>query len=134
MIALQPRPEINRARSLRQTKTLAEIKLWRALRGLNRDGWNFRQQSPIGKYIVDFVDHSHALVIEADGSQHMEPAAIVYDKSRTAWLESQGYRVLRLSNHDILQNLEGCIDIILRLYPRASCNNEEPDASSPAPL
>tara|TARA_R110000824_G_scaffold390760_11_gene587800 strand:- start:5538 stop:5882 length:345 start_codon:yes stop_codon:yes gene_type:complete len=99
-----------RARALRRNLTDAERKLWYALR---RDalGVNFRRQHPIGKYIVDFVCLDRKLIIEADGGQHAEEQA-AHDAARTAWLEQQGYDVLRFWNNDILTNIEGVVDVI----------------------
>ena len=99
-----------RARTLRRNLTDAERKLWHELR---RDalGVNFRRQHAIGKYIVDFVCLDHKLIIEADGGQHAEEQA-EHDAARTAWLESQGYEVLRFWNNDILTNIEGVLEVI----------------------
>jgi very-short-patch-repair endonuclease len=96
-----------RARRMRRDKEPAEQKLWSLLRELNRYGFHFRQQAPIGPYIADFCDHTAKLVIEADGSQHYEPKNRASDQSRTQWLSSQGYRVLRFWNHEILTNIGG---------------------------
>ncbi len=61
-------------------------------------------------YILDFVCYEKSLVIELDGSQHME--RIEYDETRTRFLESQGFQVLRFWNNDIEKNLEGVIETI----------------------
>jgi very-short-patch-repair endonuclease len=73
--------------------------------------YKFRRQHPIGNYIVDFACTRHALVIELDGGQH---AGSVADARRSAWLESQGWMVIRFWNSDVLTNTEGVIDAILR--------------------
>jgi very-short-patch-repair endonuclease len=91
----------NQARQLRLTPTDAERKLWYLLRSLKPLGMHFRRQAPIGIYIADFVWHTGKIVIELDGSQHAEARA-AYDAKRTAWLESQGYRVLHFWNNDVL--------------------------------
>ncbi|HEX6001046.1 MAG TPA: endonuclease domain-containing protein [Hyphomicrobiaceae bacterium] len=96
-----------RARRMRREKEPAERKLWSYLGELNRRGLKFRQQAPIGPYIADFCEHSARLIIEVDGSQHGEPKAMANDKHRTDWLESQGYRVLRFWNHEVLDNIGG---------------------------
>ena len=59
----------------------------------------FRRQAPIGPYIVDFLCVAHRLVVEADGSQHVESER---DVVRDAWLARGGYTILRFSNRDIL--------------------------------
>jgi very-short-patch-repair endonuclease len=65
-------------------------------------GLHFRRQAPIGAFIVDFAWHDGKLVIELDGSQHAEVQRD-YDDRRTTWLQSQGYRVLRFWNNDVLK-------------------------------
>jgi len=62
---------------------------------------HFRRQAPIGVYIADFAWHDGKLIIELDGSQHIDARA-AYDEKRTQWLQSQGYRVLRFWNNDVL--------------------------------
>ena len=81
-----------RARSLRRDSTDAEHAMWRILRNRQLAGFKFRRQQPLGRFIVDFVCFSHRLIIEIDGSQHADNAA---DAQRTAWLEREGFRVLR---------------------------------------
>jgi very-short-patch-repair endonuclease len=87
---------------LRKAPTDAERKLWILLRSLKPLGLHFRRQAPIGVYIADFACHAEKLVIELDGSQHADVRAY-YDSKRTAWLESQGYRVLRFWDNDVLK-------------------------------
>src|SRR5882672_337317 len=90
------------ARSLRRRPTDAERKLWYVLRSMKPLGIHFRRQAPIGAFIVDFVWHAGKLVVEIDGSQHAELQRD-YDERRTAWLQSQSYRVLRFWNSDVLR-------------------------------
>src|SRR5579864_8634919 len=92
---------IERARDLRQDATAAERRLWSALRDRRLRGYRFRRQHPIGNCIVDFACTQHRLIIEADGGQHADNEN---DRRRTAWLESEGWRVLRFWNNDILAN------------------------------
>jgi very-short-patch-repair endonuclease len=89
------------ARKLRVNATHSEMKLWSALKNRKLGGFKFRRQAPIGKYVVDFVCHERSLVIEADGGQHIEKAET--DAQRTRWLESQGFRVIRFWNDQILK-------------------------------
>jgi very-short-patch-repair endonuclease len=89
---------------MRREPTKAERAVWRMLRAKQLAAHKFRRQAVIGRYIVDFVCHERCLVIEIDGGQH---ARSPRDKARTEWLESQGYRVLRFWNNDVLENLEG---------------------------
>ena len=101
-----------RARTLRHGPTDAERKLWYLLRSLKPLEIHFRRQAPIGIYIADFAWYAGKLVIELDGSQHAE-ARQDYDKQRTAWLESQGYRVLRFWNNDVLKSPRSVGEAIL---------------------
>ncbi len=85
--------------------------MWSALRDRRLLRYKFRRQHPIGHYIVDFACTECRLVIELDGSQHADDPA---DIRRTAWLESQGWRVIRFWNHDVLANTSGVTETILR--------------------
>lgn len=95
-----------KARQLRKELTPAERKLWAALRG-EQLGVSFRRQHAIGPYIVDFCCIKKKLVIEVDGSQHLEQ--VEYDNARTAFLATQGYRVLRFWNSEVQKDLNGVI-------------------------
>lgn len=109
-----------RARRMRKEKTAAERKLWQALRELNRQGHQFRQQAPIGPYIADFADHTARFVIEVDGGQHGEDEQRKRDSDRTSWLESQGYRVRQYWNVDVPTNLDGVMTEVLLVLGRIS--------------
>jgi very-short-patch-repair endonuclease len=113
-----------RARELRNNLTDAERKLWWKLRYRQVGGYRFRRQVPIGRYIVDFACLSHRLLIELDGSQHGEN--IAYDRVRTRWLESRGYRVLRFWNGDVLQDVEGVLEAIYRVLSETPHPNPPP--------
>lgn len=95
---------------MRRAQTEAERRLWSTLRSHRLQGWKFKRQEQIGDYIVDFVCFRARLMIEADGSQHVESAA---DEQRTAWLECQGFRVLRFWNNDILLSGDSVATAIL---------------------
>jgi len=95
---------------LRKESTPAERKLWARLRN-NQLGVNFRRQHAIGNYIPDFCSPKAKLIIELDGSQHLEQEA--YDRERTEYLESQGYKVVRFWNNDVLNDTEGVILAIM---------------------
>jgi very-short-patch-repair endonuclease len=73
---------------------------------------HFRRQATIGPYFVDFTCHELKLVIEVDGRQHNKADHIVSGTTRTQFLESQGYRVLRFWNHEVLGNIEGVLESI----------------------
>ena len=92
------------ARQLRKNMTEAERALWRLLRQRQINGLRFRRQVPIDHYIVDFACLEARLVIEVDGGQHFESQS---DMKRDAYLRSQGFRVLRFWNNDVLSNPDG---------------------------
>jgi very-short-patch-repair endonuclease len=98
-----------RARSLRKNATPAERTLWRLL-SRYRPAFT-RQLSVDDLYIVDLANREAKLVIEVDGSKHND--RIAYDTQRTAYLESQGWRVVRLWNSDVLQNPQGAAEFVL---------------------
>jgi very-short-patch-repair endonuclease len=100
-----------RARQLRSNPTEAEKRLWSKLRLKQIDGNRFRRQVPIGRYVVDFVCFDRCLIIEVDGGQH--DSRIVQDDARTAWLQREGFRVLRFWNNEVLGNIEGVYDVIV---------------------
>ena len=102
---------MNRARELRHNPTDAERALWRRLRQRRLAGHRFRRQHLLGPYIVDFFCFQKGLAIEVDGGQHSERT--VYDAQRTAWLEAQGYRVLRFWNNEVIEEMEGVEETIL---------------------
>ena len=99
-----------RARDLRKNSTDAERHLWYYLRA-NRLGFKFKRQVPLGEYIVDFVCIEKRLIIELDGSQHMNNQ--IYDTKRTDWLKRHGFKVLRFWNHDIFQQTPSVLDVII---------------------
>jgi len=88
---------------LRKNLTPAERKLWAYLRGKKLEGISFRRQHAIGRYIVDFCAIKEKLVIELDEGQHAEQEE--YDQQRTAFLESQGFRVIRFWNSQVMNDL-----------------------------
>src|SRR4051794_2947389 len=97
------------ARKLRRDATGTETILWRALRE-GMLGIRFRRQHPIGQYVADFACPAAKLAIELDGGQHAEQQEA--DTNRTAALEQHGYRVIRFWNNDVLENLDGVLEII----------------------
>jgi len=99
-----------RARAMRSAPTNAERKLWWHLRYRLQSPAHFRRQVRFGRYIADFASHSLKMVIEIDGEQHAEQ--VKRDAGRTRFLESEGYRVLRFWNIDVLQNIDGVLEVI----------------------
>jgi very-short-patch-repair endonuclease len=112
-----------RARQLRADLTTPERKLWNAIRA-NRIGVKFQRQVVLPPYIADFAARSERVVIEVDGDTHGERAA--YDAVRTKSLEQRGYRVIRITNADVMSNLDGVLRFILIALGR--------DPESPRPL
>lgn len=90
------------AGELRRNPTPAEQRLWTILRNQKIDGVRFRRQHAIGNFIVDFCAPRQKLVIELDGSQHLEQHE--YDDERTTFLQAQGYQVLRFWNTDMMKD------------------------------
>ena len=99
------------AGQLRKEPTPAEYKLWSRLRN-DQLGVTFRRQHAIGKYIPDFCSPKAGLIIELDGSQHLEQEE--YDQERTNYLASQGYKVIRFWNNDVMNNIDGVILAIMQ--------------------
>ena len=116
------------AQTLRRGPTDAERKLWYVLRSLKPLGIYFRRQAPIGIYIADFAWHAGKLVVELDGSQHAEVRA-AHDAQRTAWLQSQGYRVLRFWNNDVLKSPRSVGEAIMTAVQEAISKNPTPNPS-----
>jgi len=99
------------ARQLRKDMTDAERLLWHHIRHRQIADCRFRRQAPIGPFIVDFVCFEERLIIELDGGQHAERLA--EDESRTRWLNSQGFRVLRFWNHWVFEDLDSVLEAIV---------------------
>ena len=104
------RKKIHFARRLRSTPTDAEMKVWFAVRDRRLAGFKFVRQEPIGPYIADFACREAKLIVEIDGGQHNENER---DRRRDAFLSSEGYRVLRFWNNDVLTNMDGVLQTIL---------------------
>jgi very-short-patch-repair endonuclease len=98
------------ARRLRANMTDAERKLWFLLRRKQLQGFRFRRQVPLGRYVADFACMSARLVLELDGGQHAERTD--HDARRTKWMESVGFRVLRFWNGEVFTNAEGVLETI----------------------
>ncbi len=101
---------MRQAVKLRKELTRAERKLWAYLRGDKLNGVSFRRQHAIGNFIPDFVSIKRKLVIELDGSQHLEQTE--YDAERTRYFASLGYKVIRFWNNQVENDVNGVIRAI----------------------
>jgi len=104
----KPRPKhpaiLQRARNLRRESTPPEKQLWSVLRSRRLSGLKFRRQEPIGQYVVDFCCRELKLIVELDGMSHDDRGP--QDDLREQWLREQGYRVFRVTNWDVNDDLE----------------------------
>ena len=99
-----------RPRQLRRHASIAENRLWYVLRNRNLNGHKFVRQFPVGPYFADFTCREAALIVELDGGQHADNAG---DVKRTAFLNAEGYSVLRFWNNEVLDNRDGVLAGIL---------------------
>ena len=102
------------ARFLKKAQTEAEAALWQRIRGKKLNGFKFRRQHPIDRYIVDFYCHDSGLVIEVDGKIHEQNDNLDYDKNRTEDLIALGLTVIRFTNEQVLQNIDLVLSEIKR--------------------
>ena len=106
---------VERARALRRVMTPPEVRLWARLRGKRLEGLKFRRQHPIGPFILDFYCAEARLAVEVDGRTHDDPDRQDHDRQRTAWLQRQGVRVVRLAAESVRTELEGVLGFIARV-------------------
>jgi very-short-patch-repair endonuclease len=121
------------ARELRKNLTDTERWLWGRLRGKQFGDFKFRKQAPIGRFVVDFVCFERKLVVELDGDQHAR--IVEEDNSRTQWLNSQGFRVIRFWNHEVFEDVDMVMETIwlgLQTPPRLSLPHEENPPTFPS--
>ena len=115
-----------KAKQLRVNSTDAENRLWQCIRNRQLNGWKFRRQMPVDRYIVDFICLKLGLIIEVDGGQHAE--ATPYDTRRTEYLQSKGYQVVRFWNNEVLGNTPGVLERIAMILDQ---RKKELDFPSP---
>ncbi len=104
----------HKARQLRKNMTDSERVLWSRLRGKQVSGIQFCRQKPIGKYIVDFYAPKAKLVVEIDGSQHMETDHIKKDENRDEYLANVFLKVLRFNSREVLKEPDVVVEVIYR--------------------
>ena len=108
--------------------TDAERIVWQALRNRQLRGFKFRRQWTLGSFIVDFFCWEAKLIVEIDGGQHSAEG----DHARTFWLEAQGYHLLRFWNSDVMDNLEGVLQVIVQALETHPHPNPLPPAGEGA--
>jgi very-short-patch-repair endonuclease len=94
------------AKELRSNTTEAEDYLWKFLANRRLNGYKFRRQHPILKYIADFYCHEARLIVEVDGDVHNNEDCRMHDEGRSDELKEYGVRVIRFTNHEILNSIE----------------------------
>jgi very-short-patch-repair endonuclease len=87
--------------------------MWSALRGRRLNGMKFVRQYSIGAYFVDFVCREHAVIVEIDGATHSADEEIAYDANRAEFLRAQGYRIFRVTNIDVYENLDEVCEALI---------------------
>ena len=112
------------AKKNRKRQTPAEYKLWGILRNRQIMDLKFRRQQAIGEYIVDFCCYEKKLIIELDGSQHLEQQFA--DAKRTKMLEQSGFQVIRFFNNDVLNDIDGVLEYIIQKIENAQDNHPHP--------
>ncbi len=113
VMSVTPRRTTRRARSLRRAPSEAEKRLWGFLRDRRLNDFKFVRQAPLGPYFADFLCRDRRLIVGVDGVTHGEDHQVSHDLRRTRYLESQGYRVLRVWNIEVFTNLDGVLTAIL---------------------
>ena len=103
-----------RARQLRKNMTESERVLWSRLRGKQLSGIQFYRQKPIGEYIVDFYAPKAKLIIEVDGSQHMQTDHYDKDRYRDESLASLSLKVIRFNSREVLEETDEVVEVINR--------------------
>lgn len=115
-----------RAKAMRRQMTPPEARLWQAVRAGRMNGLKWRRQHPVGPFILDFYCAVAALAVEVDGAVHDDPDQIARDRRRTAWLERQGLKVIRIASVDVRDDLDGVLDYVLRTVRERRAASESP--------
>jgi very-short-patch-repair endonuclease len=105
------------ARVNRRNATPAEECLWEVLRDRKLDGWKFKRQRVIGKFVADFCCRDAKLIVELDGAIHDARDAQIADALRTEFLNAKGYTVLRFRNEEVLDDLLEVLNTIKNNLP-----------------
>jgi very-short-patch-repair endonuclease len=108
---------LGRARKLRNHTTEVEKIIWKYLRRKQIDGYKFRRQHPIGKYIADFYCHEAKLVVEVDGKIHLTEKQKEHDEKRTKYLEELGIKIVRVTNEKVIYRIDEVVGLIQQNLP-----------------
>jgi very-short-patch-repair endonuclease len=100
------------ARAQRQSAGLAEDRVWQLVRGGRIDGYKFKRQRPIGRFVADFACDRLRLIVEIDGGVHERDDVVLNDHLRQTELEALGWTVLRFLNEEVLDWPDRVIDAI----------------------
>jgi very-short-patch-repair endonuclease len=111
------RSERDKRKALRSNASDAEQRLWQRFRA-KQLGTKFRRQYSVDAYVLDFYAPQSKLAIEVDGDSHFTAEAMQYDEKRTAYMKQFGIEVLRFTNLEIFENIEGVLDTIERAVKR----------------
>jgi very-short-patch-repair endonuclease len=103
----------NRSRILRANDTSAETKLWAELRNRQLGDLKFVRQAPVGGFFVDFLCRERRIVVELDGGTHSTEAEMASDAARSEELSRLGYRVFRVSNADVFEQMDEVLAALL---------------------
>jgi len=120
------KPQIPHRKQNRKNPTEPEKCFWSWVRG-KQLGCKFRRQHGIDQYIVDFYCAEYSLIVELDGESHYTTEGVDYDETRTSFLISKGFKVIRFSNLEVMQNKEGVLSALL------ACLNSTVIKSNPSP-
>ena len=118
----------NRAKEMRKEMPEPERQMWHQLRAERFKGIKFRRQKVIGKYIADFASNEPKLAVEIDGDTHAGRED--YNAARTQYLEDQGYKVIRFSNIEVMDNMDG---VLTRLSEVVAQLQTSPPPPTPSP-
>ena len=93
------------ARFLKKVQTEAEELVWSYVRNRKLDGFKFRRQHPVDRYILDFYCDECKLGVELDGKIHEHYDNPEYDKNRTQDLNALGIKIIRFTNDQVLKDI-----------------------------
>ncbi len=106
------------ARGLRRNESFAEKRLWEQLRNRQLANVKFLRQAPVGPYIADFLCRERLFIVEVDGATHSTDIELAHDAARMGFLESKGYRIIRLHNDEIINGMDEALTLISEALSR----------------